>query len=318
MRPPSPLPGLTVLSRRTRNAGVVKKRRDFLSGYLMLMPALILFGGFVAYPLVYGFIISLNQWDGFGPMTFVGLRNYVNVVKDELFSLSLSHNVEYALISVPVKIVLSLCMALLLNSGIKGLTLFRGIFFTPVVVSFLAIGLMFQLMLDPNVGVVNSVLLRLHIVDEPILFLANPNIALLSIIGVDIWKWTGYQTVVFLAGLQTIPGELYESSDIDGATGWQKLRLITLPMMRSVTIINVTLCTMGAFSVFDLVFVMTNGSGGPINSTQVLMTYMYKITFGGTDSNMGFGSTVAYILFAIIFAISYLQSRAGSRKKNRE
>jgi ABC-type sugar transport system permease subunit len=278
----------------------------------MLLPAYVLFGSFILYPLLYGFFISLNKWDGFGPMRFIGFGNYINIFKDELFTLSLFHNVEYAILSVIGKIILSLFLAILLNSKIKGLTFFRGLYFTPVVVSFLAIGMMFQLLLDPNVGVVNALLIDLHIVQEPVLFLADPNVALFSIICVDIWKWTGYQTVVFLAGLQTIPKDLYESSDIDGAKAWQKFRYITLPLLKPVTIINVTLCTMGAFSVFDLIFVMTNGSGGPINSTQVLMTYMYKITFGGTDSNMGYGSSVAYILFAIIFGISYLQSKVAA------
>jgi ABC-type sugar transport system permease subunit len=155
-------------------------------------------------------------------MKFVGFRNYIGIFRDELFSLSLIHNIEYAVISVSLKIILSLFLANLLNSKIKGLTFFRAVYFTPVVISFMAIGLMFQLILDPNVGLLNSILTKIHLVKEPIMFLADPNIALLTIICVDIWKYTGYQTVVFLAGLQTISNELYESSDIDGATGWQK------------------------------------------------------------------------------------------------
>ncbi len=291
-----------------------KTRNDYLSGYILLLPALVLFGAFIVYPLLYGFFISLNQWDGFGPMKLVGFSNYAGVFKDELFRISLLHNIEYAVVSVAGKIVLSLFLATLLNSKIRCLTFFRAVYFTPVVISFMAIGLMFQLLLDPNVGLVNTLLMKLHVIGEPIMFLGDEKIALLTIIGVDIWKWVGYQTVVFLAGLQTISGELYESGDIDGASGWQKFRFITLPLLKPVTIINVTLCVMGAFSVFDLVFVMTNGSGGPLNSTHVLMTYMYKITFGGTDSNMGYGSTVAYILFAIILGISIIQSRIAGEE----
>ena len=293
-----------------------KERKGYLSAYLMLLPAMILFIGFVVYPLVYGFFISLNQWDGFGPMKFVGFNNYVGIFKDELFTKSLLHNVQYAITSVLGKIILSLILASLLNSKIKGLTLFRAIYFTPVVISFLSIGMLFQLLLDPNVGLINPLLMKLHLIHDPILFLGDPKLALWTIIGVDIWKWTGYQTVIFLAGMQTISNELYESCDIDGGTIWQKFRFITLPLLKSVTIINVTLCTMGAFSVFDLIFVMTNGSGGPVNSTQVLMTYMYKITFGGNDSNMGYGSAVAYILLAIIIFISVIQSRFATSDNN--
>jgi ABC-type sugar transport system permease subunit len=290
-----------------------KAHKEYMFGYLMLLPALILFFGFIAYPMISGFYISLNQWDGFSAMKFIGFGNYISIFKDDLFRLSLFHNVEYAIVSVLGKIILSLFLASLLNSKIKGLTFFRAIYFTPVVISFIAIGLMFQLFLDPTVGSLNQLLIAAHIINQPILFLADQGKALWTIITLDIWKYTGYQTVIFLAGLQTISNDLYESSDIDGASSWQKFRFITFPLLRPITIINVTLCTMGAFSVFDLVYVMTNGSGGPLNSTQVLMTYMYKVTFGETSSNMGYGSAVAFILVLIIFAISVIQSKIAQR-----
>ena len=279
----------------------------------MLLPAALIFLGFTVYPLIYGFYISLNQWDGFTDMKFIGLQNYVNIFQDKLFVTSLVHNLEYAVVTVIGKIVLSLLLASLLNSKIKGITAFRTIYFIPVVISFMAIGLMFQLLLDPNVGLVNGLLMNIGIIKEPILFLADTNLALPTIMAIDIWKWVGYQTVIFLAGMQTISPDLYEAAEMDGATSWKKFRYVTIPQLRSVMIINLTLCVMGAFSVFDLPFVMTNGSGGPLNSTHVLMTYMYKITFGGSNSNMGYGSAVAYVVLIIIMVVSLIQSKYSAK-----
>lgn len=288
-------------------------KKDKVLGYIMLLPAALIFIGFTIYPLIYGFYISLNQWDGFTDMKFIGLQNYINIFQDELFLTSLTHNLEYAVVTVVGKIVLSLLLASLLNSKIKGITVFRTIYFIPVVISFMAIGLMFQLLLDPNVGLVNGLLMNMGIIQEPILFLGDTRLALPTIMAIDIWKWVGYQTVIFLAGMQTISPELYEAADIDGATAWQKFRYVTIPQLRSVMIINLTLCVMGAFSVFDLPFVMTNGSGGPLNSTHVLMTYMYKITFGGSNSNMGYGSAVAYVVLIIVMLVSLIQSKYSSK-----
>lgn len=287
-------------------------KKDKAWGYVMLLPAIIIFLGFMVYPLIYGFYISLNQWDGFGPMKFIGFQNYVDIFKDKLFITSLTHNLEYAVVTTVGKIVLSLLLASLLNSKIKGITVFRTIYFIPVVISFIAIGLMFQLMLDPNVGLVNGLLMKMGIINAPIQFLADTKLALPTIMAIDIWKWVGYQTVIFLAGLQTISPDLYEAADIDGANSWKKFIFVTVPQLRSVMVINVTLCVMGGFSVFDLPFVMTNGSGGPLNSTHVLMTYMYKITFGGSNSNMGFGSAVAFIVLFIVLIVSIIQSKYSS------
>lgn len=288
-------------------------KKDKVLGYIMLLPAALIFLGFTVYPLIYGFYISLNQWDGFTDMKFIGLQNYVNIFQDKLFVTSLVHNLEYAVVTVIGKIVLSLLLASLLNSKIKGITAFRTIYFIPVVISFMAIGLMFQLLLDPNVGLVNGLLMNIGIIKEPILFLADTNLALPTIMAIDIWKWVGYQTVIFLAGMQTISPDLYEAAEMDGATSWKKFRYVTIPQLRSVMIINLTLCVMGAFSVFDLPFVMTNGSGGPLNSTHVLMTYMYKITFGGSNSNMGYGSAVAYVVLIIIMVVSLIQSKYSAK-----
>jgi ABC-type sugar transport system permease subunit len=210
------------------------------------------------------------------------------------------------------KVGLALLLALLLNHSLKGISVFRGIFFTPVVISFVAVGILWQRIYDPNIGLLDGLLQTLGLMHTPIDWLGNPNLSLFSIILVDIWKWTGYHTVIYLAGLQIISRDFYESADIDGATAWQKLRYITLPQLRQMTIINITIACMGAFSVFDLVYIMTNG--GPYQSTSVLLTYMYNITFASSNSNFGYGTTVAYLLFVIILAISIVQIKNMNAK----
>lgn len=287
-------------------------RKDIAMAYVFLLPALLLFSVFILYPIIYGFYISLNKWNGFGPMKFIGFNNYANILKDNLFYVSLLHNVIYAVLSVVGKVVLGLLLALLLNRSLKGMSVYRGIFFTPVVISFVAVGILWQRIYDPNIGLIDGLFQSLGLMHTPIDWLGDPHLALFSVIIVDIWKWTGYHTVIYLAGLQLISHDFYESADIDGATRLQKLRFITIPQLRQMTIINVTIASMGAFSVFDLVYIMTHG--GPYQSTSVLLTYMYNITFASSNSNFGYGTTVAYLLFVIILVISILQTKAMNAK----
>jgi ABC-type sugar transport system permease subunit len=290
---------------------LLRKRRDHTAAYLLLLPALALFGVFVIYPFIYGAYISLHKWDGFGAMQFTGLSNYVRALKDSDLLKALWHNVLYAVGTVSGKLLVSFTLAMLLNRKFKGTTFFRAIFFVPVVLSFVTVGTLWQRIYDPVLGLLDNFLMSLHIISKPIQWLADPKLALWSLVLVDIWKWAGYHAVLFLAGLQTIPDELYESAAIDGANAWRRLTNITLPQLRSMILMNMTIALMGAFSVFDLVFTMTKG--GPYKSTDVILTYMYTKTFGGSNSNFGYGSAVAYILFAIILVITIFQTRLMNR-----
>lgn len=282
-------------------------KRNNIAAYFFLSPAILLFGIFTVYPFLYGLFVSLNQWDGFSDMKFIGLRNYAGILKDELFYGAMSHNAIFAVSSTIGKVGAALFIALLLNRKFKGVTLFRGIFFTPMVISCVAIGVLWQRIYDPNLGLLDMFLMKTGVFKQPVEWLADPNLALFSLVIVDMWRWTGYHIVLFLAGLQTIPRDVYESSEIDGTTRWQQFRYITLPQLSSITLLNITISMMGAFSLFDLVYIMTKG--GPYHSTNVLLTYMYDITFGGTDSNFGYGSSVAYILFAMILVFTVIQTK---------
>lgn len=291
-----------------------RTRKNNIAAYLLLTPALVLFFVFTLYPFLYGLVISLFQWDGFSDMKFVGIQNYIGIFRDELFYGALKHNALFAVGSVIGKVVIAFFIAQLLNRKFFGVTFFRGVFFTPMVISFVAVGVLWQRIYDPVLGVLDMFLLKAGMISEPIEWLADPKLALWSLVIVDIWKWVGYHTVLFLAGLQTIPNDIYESADIDGANNRQKLIYITLPQLSSITLLNITISLMGAFSVFDLVYIMTKG--GPYNSTNVLMTYMYNITFGGSDSNFGYGSSIAYIVFAIILVITIIQTKIMNKQES--
>ena len=286
-------------------------KRTNLEAYTLLAPALILFGVFTLYPFVFGLAISFFKWDGFNPMKLVYFANYFKALKDPAFIAAVGHNAQFAVGAVIGKLFFSFLIALLLNRSFRGQTFFRAIFFAPVVLSFVMVGALWQRLYDPTLGIINLVLQNLGFINKPILFLADPKLALWSLVIVDVWKWTGYHVVLFLAGLQAIPEDLHEASNIDGANWWQDLIYISIPLLRSVILLNLTIALMGAFSAFDLVYVMTKG--GPYQSTSVILTYMYEKTFSSSSSNFGFGSSIAYLMFVIILVITIVQTKAMSK-----
>ncbi|BBI36659.1 carbohydrate ABC transporter permease [Cohnella abietis] len=289
---------------------MTRKLRNTWTAYLLLFPALLLFLVFVLIPFAYEFWISLHHWDGFGEMKYIGIDNYVALLKDEQFYLALKHNLLYALGTVFGKVVLALLIALLLNGAFRGVVFFRTVFFMPAVMSFVAIGILWQWIYNPSFGMLDAILVQLGIIKTPIQWLGQTSTALLSLIFVDIWRWTGYHMVLFLAGIQSIQKNLYEAAEVDGASAMQKLFHITLPQLKTIALLNIVISAMGAFNVFDIIYVMTDG--GPYNSTNVLLTYMYKQTFGASN-NVGYGTTIAFALFLIILAITFVQLRVSER-----
>ena len=285
-----------------------KTLKNGLAAYLLLLPALLLFAVFILIPLVYEFVISLSRWDGFGPMKFVGFRNYSRLFGDSEFYAALGHNVKYAIGTVVFKIVLSLGLALLLNGKFKGVTFFRTVIFIPVVMSFIVVGILWQWIFNPNFGLMNYLLGLFGLNDEmnPVQWLGSAHYALFALMIVDVWKWTGYHTVIFLAGLQGIPKDIYEAADVDGASRTRQLWHLTIPLLRSTMLLNVTIAAMGAFNVFDIVYIMTQG--GPYKSTSTLLTMMYEKAFGAS-TDYGYGTAIAFALFVIIVIISAIHIR---------
>ena len=284
--------------------GIDKGRRRRKSGaaqpYFWLFPALLVFGIFTVGPLLYGLVLSFFAWDGSGEPRFIGLGNYLEALVDPKYFPSLVHNVIYAVGTVIGKIVLGLGLALVLNSGIRGRVVFRTLLFIPVVMSFVVIGILWSWIYSYSNGLLNAGLdaVGLSLLKKD--WLGSPASALLAVMGVDLWKWFGFHMVLFLAGLQSIPSELYEAARIDGANKPQLFRYITLPMLAPITVVNVVLASSGAFNVFDVVYVMTQG--GPANSSEVAMTYVYRVGF--QFYQFGYASALSMIQLVLVAAIS--------------
>ena len=287
-------------------------KKQNVTAYLLLLPLIVLFGLFTVYPFLYGVFISLHQWDGYGTKRFIGFSNYIRALMDKSLYAAALHNVQYAVGTVSGKLILSFCLAILMQRNFKGVTFFRAVFFVPVVLSATTVGVIWARIYDPVLGLLNTFFTKANLISEPIPWLSDPKLAIWSLVIVDLWKWTGYHTVIFLAGLTTIPDELYESASIDGANYFQRLIFITIPQMRGVILMNMTIALMGAFSVFDLVYIMTKG--GPYKSTEVILTFMYNQTFEGGNTNYGYGSTIAMLLFVIILCITLMMNRLMNKE----
>jgi raffinose/stachyose/melibiose transport system permease protein len=292
------IPGQSEKKRRTNTSW-----KHTLTPYLWLAPALLLYGIFKIYPLIEGLWLSLLNWDGIDDPVFIGLRNFQRMFSDDQLGVALLHNVEYALASVIGKVVLSLFLAVLINQQLRGRGIYRTALFTPVVMSFVVIALLWTWLYNYQFGLVNNLLriLGLGFLEQD--WLGNPNLALWSEVVVDIWKWYGFHMVIFLSGLQTISVELYEAARVDGATPWQRFLHITLPLLQPVMIINITIALAGAFNTFDIPFLMTGG--GPGNATLVLSLHIYQQAF--QFNKLGYGSALSYALFVLVSIVVLLQ-----------
>jgi len=291
-----------------------RRRLARLEPYLWVLPAVLVYAIFKLVPLVSGLYMALLRWDGIEDPRYIGLRNFQKILNDDLTIQVLLNNVEYAIGTVIGKIVLSLFLAIMLNQALRGRTFYRTSLFMPVVMSFVVIGILWRWLFNSEFGLINTLLgsLGLDVLTQD--WLGDTNIALRSLIIVDIWKWYGFHMVIFLAGLQSIPSELYEAAKIDGASVWQQFRYVTLPMLQPVMIVNVTLSLMGAFNVFDIPYVMTEG--GPANSTNVMALHIYLRGF--KFYRFGFSAALSYVLLVIVTVVAAIQLRLMARADNAE
>ncbi len=279
------------------------------AAWLFLAPSLLLFTVFVALPVLAALGISFTNWDLFTTPHFAGVQNYLNLIlHDPLFHKVLVNTVLYVLGTVPLQMLLALGVALLLNRGVWGETVLRVIYFLPVVSSTVAVALVWSWIFNSNFGVLNALLSALGVQNPPV-WLGNSGTALISLIIVAIWQGLGYSMVLFLAGLQNIPQDVYEAGALDGATGWRRTLHLTLPLLSPTTFFVTIVSLIGSFQVFDLAFVMTKG--GPANATNTIVYYVYQNAF--EFYRMGYASAAAMILFAIILLITLVQYRLQHR-----
>ena len=284
----------------------VLRRRMFWAYVFVAAPVAALLV-FLAGPILFSGWVSLHRWDMLSPvgdMPWRGLQNYVFLLtRDTIFIKALGNTFLFAIGGVGANTILGLGFALLLNSRIRGRTVWRVLYFMPVITAPLALAVMFSFIFDRNYGVVNNVITALGLPRQP--FLSGPNQALMTLIFIAIYQYVGYYIVIFLAGLQGIPQDYYDAAHVDGAGNWQAFRFVTLPLLRPVMLFVVVTNTIGALQVFDLVFATTGGA--PANSSMTVVLHMYNTAF--KFSRMGRASAMAFILFAIIMLITVMQVR---------
>lgn len=280
------------------------KWQRYLTAYGMILPALVLFLLFVIYPLFQGAWISLHRWDGLSEMEWIGFKNYQFVFRDKVFWQAMRNTFQFAIGVTVIKNIAGLGLAVLLDKQIKGRTFFRASVFMPVTISFVVIGILWSWIFNPIFGILNSLLTSLHLEFLIQGWLSDPKIALWSVMWVDIWKWTGFHMVLFLAGIQSIPRDLYEAAAIDGANAWKSFTKITVPMLKPVMLVSVLMSIIGAFvSNYDVVYVMTGG--GPFHATEVALTWIVSTTF--RFASVGKANAMSMLLFVCVAVFAIIQ-----------
>ena len=283
------------------------KKNNALWISLFLLPSLMGFLVFIIYPVFYSLGVSFTDWDLINPMKFVGIKNYQSLVNDSTFWNSLKNTFLFIIGYLPSVMIIGLLVALLLHSKLCLKPVFRGVYFLPVVTSWVAVSLVWKWLFNPKYGLINYFLTMIGLHGPN--WLNDPKTAMLAIIITSVWKDIGFIMVLYLGGLQNISVSLYEAADIDGADKWHQFWKITLPMLKQTTFFVSMISLINSFQVFDQVNIMT--AGGPGDATTVLVQNIYNSAF--KYSEMGYAAAMSWILFLIILVVSVVQMW-GERK----
>ncbi len=265
---------------------------------LMLLPALAVFTLFVAYPVGYSLAFSFTRFQGFSAPKWIGGQNYSRVLEDPFFWQALSNTLIILVVSLAVLIPASFALALLLRVRIPGGGLLRALVFGPAIIAPILVGLIWVFILDPKVGLLNRLLALVNV--PPVQWIGGDVLTPYAVALVFIWSSLGFALTIFYAGLQTLPSDVMEASALDGATGWQQVRHITVPMLKTTFAIVTILLITNVFKVFELVYVLTGG--GPVHRSETLVSYMYFVTF--TNQQYGYGMALAVIITVLGAVIS--------------
>ncbi|MFW5686677.1 MAG: carbohydrate ABC transporter permease [Halanaerobium sp.] len=287
------------------------KRRKAYTPYLFLLPALAFMGVFLFYPIIDVFRLSFTDYNMISEANLIGLENYQNLFNDPLFWKTLKNSFIYLIGVVPILVVAPIFLAILVNRKLAGIKWFRAAYYIPVVTSMVVVGIMWKWLYQGE-GILNYILMTLGIINNQINWLTDPQLALFAVMAVTVWKGLGYYMVIYLAGLQSIPQELYEVSDIDGASWWQKQIHVTIPLLKPSIMLVSILSSIAAMKVFTEVYVMTKG--GPLNSSKTLVFYIYQEAF--ENLNLGYAAAMGFVLFVFIFVLSFFNIKLmdqGSR-----
>jgi multiple sugar transport system permease protein len=294
------------LSRRVGSLRA-QKRREIIEAYLLLLPTFVGLLLFSLGAIIVSMGISFTDWDILQPAHWVGLANYQRMLTTPLVWQIFGNTLYYTVVIVPIGTALALGLALALNRGLHGIVILRSIYFMPVISSTVAVSLVWGWLYNQQFGLINYLLSLVGITGPA--WLADPATAMPSVIIMSIWKGLGYNMVIFLAGLQGIPQELYEAAKIDGAGVWSRFRYVTFPLVSPTTFFIIVLSTIAAFQVFDQTFVMT--AGGPAYSTTTLALFIYQNAF--MWFHMGYAAALSYVLFAVVAAVTLVQFRVQGR-----
>ncbi|MDZ4720696.1 MAG: sugar ABC transporter permease [Roseiflexaceae bacterium] len=283
--------------------------RNTINGLLFVAPWLIGLLVFTIYPIVASFYFSLTAYDAVSAPKFIGLANYQELLtNDPIFYNAVGNTLFYALISIPLNLIIAILIAMLLNAKVRGLAIYRTLFFLPSIIPDLASAMLWSWILNPQFGLVNALLKILHL---PTLgWLTDPSWSKPSLILIGLWSFGG-SMVIFLAALQDIPEHLYEAAEIDGAGTLAKTVNVTLPMLSPTIFFNLVLGVIGAFQYFTTAFVLSQGSGGPAGSTMFYALYLYNNAF--RYFKMGYASAMAWLLFAFVFLVTGIIFKTSGR-----
>ena len=288
--------------REARAGGSFQQHK--LAPYAFISPFYVLFAFFFLAPSLIALVLSLFRWDGINDPRFVLARNYGRLLSDKVFASAATNTAIYAVSSLLIVLPLALVLAVLLNAkSLRFSHVWRAMYFTPVVTSTVAITLVFQILYNQDTGLLNAPLIYLGL--EPIYWLGDRSWIKVAIIILIVWRSTGLLSIYFLAGLQSIPEELYEAASIDGASVLQKFFRITIPMLRPIILFVSIIVLLSSIQIFDEIHILTNGTGGPANASMSVVQYLYER--GYTRLRLGFASAVGTVLFATVFILSLLQ-----------
>lgn len=289
----------------------MKLRNSFVAGFVFVLPALAIYLFYFILPIPLSGYYSFFHWDGISPhKAFIGLQNWTGVVTDPIFLRSLLNNIELVVFSIGIQIPMGILLAIFISSKLRGVRVFKLLYFLPLMLSDVAIGITWRYIYEPNFGLVNTFLKLVGLASWQSGWLGDANFAFGAVIATICWQYIPFYMIIFAAALSGIPEELHESAVLDGASGRQAFFYVTLPLLSNTIRMASILSLTGSLKYFGLIYVMTEG--GPNHASELLATYMYKQAF--TSFRMGYGSTIAMAMFIISLVLTIVVLRIGRRE----
>jgi len=292
--------------KRVKPAGL--ERRTRRKGWLFVLPAVCLIAMMSFYPMVQALLLSLQSGKG-NALKWTGFTNYTRLLKDKTFIAAFQNVYFYLIVQVPIMLVSALILAQMLNDKtLRGKGVYRTLIFLPCATSLVSSAIIFKQLFSSN-GFINVMLMNLSLINEPLPFLSDPGWARIVIVITMLWRWTGYNMIFYLAGLQNIGDQIYEAARIDGASITQQFFKLTIPLLKPIILLTTILSTNGTLQLFDEVRTMTNS--GPGNATMSLSTYIYRLTFENVPQ-FGYAAAIAFTIFIMVAVLSSIQRKAGA------